>query len=183
MATRRQILKKGKLGLWKITNKGVTIYRITDDGCGFCNSIEEMSSYYLHGTEIELVKEILHNGNKILFENIVSGESATYEEYLEQFKKNGDFLIVPYINFETYEQALRIWERLSGTIKKINTTNKGDNNMSEYTISGRKTKDVMNSIINTLMGYYQVNKEVMEQEDKIKTLEDIVDLIKINKNI
>ena len=104
--------QKGKLGLWKVNvqEEGIR-YRITDDGCGYCNSIEEMSSYYSKGTEIDLVKEILDRDNEILFENIVSGEEKDYEDYLEQFNTK-DFPIVPYINFTTYEKAKEIWDLL-----------------------------------------------------------------------
>lgn len=106
------IEKKGKLGLWKVNvqEEGIR-YRITDDGCGYCNSIEEMSSYYRKGTEIDLVKEILDRNNEILFENIVSGEEKSYEDYLEQFNTN-DFPIVPYINFTSCEKAKEIWNLL-----------------------------------------------------------------------
>ena len=104
----------GVLALWE-TNDGTNIvYRITDDGSGYCNSIEEMSGYYTKGTEIDLVNEIMNRGNKILFENIVSGEESTYEEYIGQFEKEDDFPIAPYVNFESYEKAKEIWDLLMG---------------------------------------------------------------------
>lgn len=109
---RELLATKGRLGLWKVNiqKEGIR-YRITDDGSGYCNSIEEMSSYYKKGTEIDLVKEILDRDNKILFENIVSGEEKSYEDYLEQFNTD-NFPIVPYINFITYEKAKEIWDLL-----------------------------------------------------------------------
>ena len=48
-----------------------------------------------------------------------------------------------------------------------------------YTISGRTIDEVMNSTINKLIDYYQVNHEYMEDKDKIDSLENIVDLIRI----
>lgn len=109
---REQIETKGRLGLWKRTYGAEVIYRITDDGSGVCNSIEEMSGYYTKGTEIDLVKEIMDRGNKILFENIVSGVESDYEEYIEQFKNEDDFPIVPYVNFLSYDKAKEIWDLL-----------------------------------------------------------------------
>jgi hypothetical protein len=50
-----------------------------------------------------------------------------------------------------------------------------------YTISGRTIDEVMNSTINKLIDYYQVNHEYMEDEDKIDSLENIVDLIRIKE--
>lgn len=57
------------------------------------------------------------------------------------------------------------------------------NNKQYYTISGRTVNAVINDTLDILMGYYQVNKEVLEDKDRIKCLENIVDLIKINENI
>lgn len=57
------------------------------------------------------------------------------------------------------------------------------NNKQYYTISGRTVNAVINDTLDILMGYYQVNKEVLEDKDKIKCLENIVDLIKISENI
>lgn len=57
------------------------------------------------------------------------------------------------------------------------------NNEQCYTISGRTVNAVINDTIDILMGYYQVNNEVMEDKEKIKCLENIVDLIKISENI
>ena len=107
------LFREAPLGLWKVTDGTETVYRITDDGCGYCNSIEEMSSYYNNGDEIGLVNKILEKENEILFENCVSGAEATYEEYLEQFKRDKDFPIIPYINFKSYEKAKEIWDLLS----------------------------------------------------------------------
>lgn len=55
--------------------------------------------------------------------------------------------------------------------------------MSKYTISGRKITEVIDNIIKELSGYYQVNKEVMDDEDRIETLENIVDLINIKETV
>lgn len=52
-----------------------------------------------------------------------------------------------------------------------------------YTISGRTKKEVIDSTINILIGHYQVNKEFMDDADKIKNLENIVDLISIKEHI
>ena len=52
-----------------------------------------------------------------------------------------------------------------------------------YTVSGRTTKEVIDSTINILIGHYQCNKEVMDDADKIKNLENIVDLISIKEHI
>lgn len=51
--------------------------------------------------------------------------------------------------------------------------------LKKYTISGRTIDEVMNSTINKLIDYYQVNHEYMEDKDKIDSLENIVDLIRI----
>ena len=55
--------------------------------------------------------------------------------------------------------------------------------MKIYTVSGRKTKEVMDSTINLLIDYYQVNNDVMETDDKLNHLENIVDLIRIKEKI
>lgn len=55
--------------------------------------------------------------------------------------------------------------------------------MSKYTISGRKITEVIDNVIKELSGYYQVNKEVMDDEDRIETLENIVDLINIKETV
>lgn len=55
--------------------------------------------------------------------------------------------------------------------------------MKIYTVSGRKPKEVMDSTINLLIDYYQVNNEVMETNDKLNHLENIVDLIRIKEKI
>lgn len=61
--------------------------------------------------------------------------------------------------------------------------NSNENIKKIYTISGRTVNAVINDTIDILMGYYQVNNEVMEDKEKIKCLENIVDLIKISENI
>ena len=61
--------------------------------------------------------------------------------------------------------------------------NSNENIKKNYTISGRTVNAVINDTIDILMGYYQVNNEVMEDKEKIKCLENIVDLIKISENI
>ena len=55
--------------------------------------------------------------------------------------------------------------------------------MKIYSISGRTTKGVVGSSLNQLMDYYQVNHEVMEKDDRIHTLENIVDLMRIKEKI
>lgn len=50
-----------------------------------------------------------------------------------------------------------------------------------YTVSGRTTREVIDSTINILIGHYQCNKEVMDDEDRINNLENIVDLINIKE--
>ena len=50
-----------------------------------------------------------------------------------------------------------------------------------YTISGRTTDEVINSTINQLIENYQVNREYMEDKEKIDSLENIVDLIRIKE--
>ncbi len=56
-------------------------------------------------------------------------------------------------------------------------------NMKIYTVSGRTTKQVIDSTINILIGHYQCNQEVMDDKERIDNLENIVDLIKIKDNI
>lgn len=48
-----------------------------------------------------------------------------------------------------------------------------------YTISGRTIDEVINSTINQLIDNYQVNREYMEDKERIDSLENIVDLIRI----
>lgn len=55
--------------------------------------------------------------------------------------------------------------------------------MKIYTISGRTVNEVMDSTIDILIGHYQVDKEYMDDSEKIKNLENIVDLIKIKEKI
>lgn len=50
-----------------------------------------------------------------------------------------------------------------------------------YTISGRTIDEVINSTINQLIDNYQVNREYMEDKEKIDSLENIVDLIRIKE--
>lgn len=111
---RECLATKDVLGLWEITNGTEKCYRITDDGCGVCNSIEEMSSYF-KGGETALVDEIIKRGNTVFFES--DAGTATYDEYLEQFAVYEDggcpkHPIYPYVNFETYEKAKEIWDLL-----------------------------------------------------------------------
>ena len=56
-------------------------------------------------------------------------------------------------------------------------------NKKIYTISGKITKQVIENTINILSGYYQINKEFMDDEDKINILENIVDLVNIKEEI
>lgn len=51
--------------------------------------------------------------------------------------------------------------------------------IKKYTISGRTIDEVINNTVNKLIDYYQVNHEYMEDKDKIDSLENIVDLIRI----
>lgn len=111
---RECLATKDILGLWEITNGTEKCYRITDDGSGVCNSIEEMSNYF-KGGETALVDEIIKRGNKVFFESDVG--TATYDEYLEQFAVYEDggcpeHPVYPYIDFETYEKAKEIWDLL-----------------------------------------------------------------------
>ena len=61
--------------------------------------------------------------------------------------------------------------------------NSNENIKKIYTVSGRTTKEVIDSTINILIGHYQCNKEVMDDNDRIKNLENIVDLITIKEHI
>lgn len=111
---RECLATKDVLGLWEITNGTEKCYRITDDGCGVCNSIEEMSSYF-KGGETALVDEIIKRGNNVFFESDVG--TATYDEYLDQFAVYEDggcpeHPVYPYVDFETYEKAKEIWNLL-----------------------------------------------------------------------
>ena len=65
MITRELIMKKGNLGMWRVSNGVETCYKITDDGGGYCNSIEEMCEYY-NGEEVKLVNIILEKGNDVV---------------------------------------------------------------------------------------------------------------------
>ena len=105
------LLSKNHLDLWKVSDGIEECYRITDDGSGYCNSIEEMCEYY-HGDEIGLVNIILAKGNNVVFVNIETLGEHTYDEYISQFENEGDFFIFPYVNFETYEKAKEIWDLL-----------------------------------------------------------------------
>jgi len=58
---------------------------------------------------------------------------------------------------------------------------KFNTNKKIYTISGRTVYEVIDSTINKLIDYYQVNHEYMEDQDKIEHLENIVDLIQIKE--
>lgn len=111
---RECLATKDVLGLWEITNGTEKCYRITDDGSGVCNSIEEMSSYF-KGGETALVDEIIKRGNNVFFESDVG--TATYDEYLDQFAVYEDggcpeHPVYPYVDFETYEKAKEIWDLL-----------------------------------------------------------------------
>ena len=113
MITRELIEEKSFLGLWKVSDGINTVYKITDDGHGICNSVEEMSGYYFEGTETDLVNEILKRGNTVIYT-----DDLTYTEYMAQFEdyKNGrepKTVIYPYCNFESYEKAKEIWDLLS----------------------------------------------------------------------
>ena len=105
------LLSKGHLALWKASNGEEECYRITDDGSGYCNSIEEISGYF-KGDEIGLVDIILEKGNEVMFVNSGTLEKHTYEEYIAQFDNMVDFPIYPYVNFATYEDAKEIWDLL-----------------------------------------------------------------------
>lgn len=52
-----------------------------------------------------------------------------------------------------------------------------------YVPTGKCPKYVLKETINRLMDYYQINREVMEENEKIEHLENIIDLIKIKDNI
>ena len=112
MVKREVVLSKGSLDLWKVSNESEECYKITDDGSGICNSIEEMSGYYRQGTEVDLVNEIIKRNNPVVFT-----DGATYEEYMEQFDRYAEGgepenPIYPYCTFETYEKAKEIWDML-----------------------------------------------------------------------
>lgn len=116
MITRELMLEKGDFGLWRVCDGAEECFRITDDGGGYCNSIEEMCRYY-NGDEIGLVKQILQRGNNVIFadhgESYGKGEYS-YEEYLSQFEKSdGDYIIFPYVDFDTYEKAKEIFDLLN----------------------------------------------------------------------
>lgn len=56
--------------------------------------------------------------------------------------------------------------------------------MKKYYIpTGRCPKVVLKETINRLIDYYQINREVMEENEKVEHLENIIDLIKIKDNI
>lgn len=55
--------------------------------------------------------------------------------------------------------------------------------MKIYTVSGRKTKDVIDSTIDILIGKYQVDKEFMDKDEQIDCLENIIDLTIIKKHL
>ena len=55
--------------------------------------------------------------------------------------------------------------------------------MKIYTISGRKITEVLESVVKELSSNYQVNKDFMDNEDKITALENIVDLISFKETI
>lgn len=52
-----------------------------------------------------------------------------------------------------------------------------------YLPTGKCPKYVLKETINRLIDYYQINREVMEENEKIDHLENIIDLIKIKDNI
>ena len=53
--------------------------------------------------------------------------------------------------------------------------------MKIYTVSGRKTTEIIDSAIEILIGNYQVNKEFMDKDERIAHLENIIDLTSIKK--
>ena len=116
MITRELVCEKCDCGLWKVSDGVEECFKITDDGGGYCNSIEEMCRYY-HGDEIGLVKQILQRGNNVIFAD--HGESGgkgkySYEEYLSQFENSDDhYIIFPYVDFDTYEKAKEIFDLLN----------------------------------------------------------------------
>ena len=64
------------------------------------------------------------------------------------------------------------------------TNNDSNKNIKKiYTVSGRTTNEVIDSTINILIGHYQCNKEVMDDNERIDNLENIIDLIKIKEHI
>ena len=109
---RELLLEKGELGLWKVSYGLEECYRITDDGSGICNSIEEMCEYY-GSEEVKLVNIILEKGNYIMFVNKETLDDCTYEEYIAQFEdEDGEYSIFPYVDFDTYEKAKEILDLL-----------------------------------------------------------------------
>ena len=109
---------KNGLALWENYSAydGQTWWNITDDGCGICNSIEEMCSYYNDGDEVGLVNEILVRGNEVTFEDHGETEGKgeyTYDEYLEQINGDGNYIIFHYVSFTSYEKAKEIWDLLN----------------------------------------------------------------------
>lgn len=60
---------------------------------------------------------------------------------------------------------------------------KFNTNKKIYTTSGRTVDEVMNSTINKLIDYYQINNVYMEDYEKVEHLENIVDLIKIKEHL
>lgn len=108
-----EIYRKGELALWEIRYQNGVIYRITDDGSGYCNSIEEMCEYF-DGNEIELVKIIVKDENDVMFVNKETLTDCTYTEYLNQFQEEKDFYpIYPYVDFKSYDKAKKIWDLLT----------------------------------------------------------------------
>ena len=64
------------------------------------------------------------------------------------------------------------------------TSNNSNENIKKiYTISGRTTEEVFDSIIKRLRDDYQVNKEVMSYSERIELLENTIDLIGIKEHI
>lgn len=104
----------GILGLWE-RYRGEWV--ITNDGTGVCNSIEEMSAYYNNGDEINLVKEIISNGNDVIFVDhgeVYGKGKYTYEEYLAQFDDEDakEYIIFPFVTFTSLEKAKKIFDLL-----------------------------------------------------------------------
>ena len=107
LVERKLIETKGDLGLWEVTNGKETVYRITDDGHGYCNSIEELATYY-KGDEVGLVKQIINKGNPVFFEDSCTGEKKSFDEYQEQFAREDEYPIFPYVNFESLSSAKEV---------------------------------------------------------------------------
>lgn len=55
--------------------------------------------------------------------------------------------------------------------------------MKIYTTSGRNIKEVIDSTIDILTAKYQVDKDFMENTEKIECLENILDLIVLKKHV